>query len=67
MSSKKQVEWSDITAADLQLSTKPLLNWKAPGIDQVQNFWLKHITSLHLLITELFIILYKKQLLCQSG
>ena len=54
MSSKKQAEWSDITMADLQLTTKRLSNWKAPGIDQVQNCWLKDITALHPLMLELF-------------
>jgi len=32
---------------ELTSITKKLSNWKAPGLDQVQNFWIKHLTSLH--------------------
>jgi len=28
-------------------TTKKLANWKSPGIDQVQNFWIKYFTALH--------------------
>ena len=60
MSSKQQAEWSDITTGDFKLTIKRLSNWKAPGIDQVQNFWLKHITALHPLIIEQFNHIIKK-------
>jgi len=31
---------------------KRTANWKAPGIDQVQNFWIKHLTALHERLTQ---------------
>ena len=29
-----------------------MANWKTPGCDLVQNFWIKHLTSLHGRLTE---------------
>jgi len=28
-------------------TTKKLANWKSPGINQVQNFWVSYLTALH--------------------
>ena len=39
--------WTDFTTAQLTTATKKLANWKSPGIDQVQNFWIKYLTALH--------------------
>ena len=44
----KSDTWTDITTNLFLTNLKKLHNWKTPGIDRVQNFWIKHLTSLHL-------------------
>ena len=39
--------WHGINSKEFEKSIKNLQNWKSPGIDQVANFWLKYLTSLH--------------------
>ena len=39
--------WEGISECDLIGQLNRQLNWKAPGIDYVPNYWLKNITSLH--------------------
>ena len=39
------------TREDIVTVLKRLPNWKAPGVDKLQNFWMKRITSLHDQIT----------------
>ncbi|KAL1448319.1 hypothetical protein WDU94_012418 [Cyamophila willieti] len=36
-----------ITEADVCNAIKYTSNWKSPGLDQVQNYWLKHFTNTH--------------------
>ena len=46
-------DWS----IDTQLFTtaiKKVRNWKSPGLDCVQGFWLKHFTSLHSVLRSFF-------------
>ena len=31
---------------------KKMMNWTAPGKDEVDRFWIKHLTSLHPRITQ---------------
>ena len=31
-----------------------LPNWKAPGADGLQGFWLKHVRSVRVILAELF-------------
>jgi hypothetical protein len=45
--------WKDITEGEILTICRRLANWKSPGLDQVQNFWLKHLSSLHPLLAEL--------------
>ena len=40
-------EWSDLNAHDLANQLGRQLNWKAPGIDLVPNYWLKTLTAAH--------------------
>ena len=47
MKRKEKAIWEDITSDDITSTSKKLSNWKGPGLDQVHNFWLKHLTSLH--------------------
>ena len=39
-----KVVWVNKYISEILKVTKKLANWKAPGFDQVQNFWLKHLT-----------------------
>lgn len=36
-----------ITEKDIKSKVKKMPNWKSPGPDQIQGFWLKYLTSLH--------------------
>ena len=36
-----------ISEADVRNKLRTMANWKAPGPDQIQTFWLKYLTSLH--------------------
>ena len=38
---------ADISASDLKTQLQRLPNWKAPGPDQLQGYWIKKLTSLH--------------------
>lgn len=40
-------EWEDLTNDDMIEILKHIQNWKSPGPDKVQNFWIKQLTSLH--------------------
>ena len=46
-------KWQDLTESDLLKGCKRLANWKSPGLDQVQNFWLKYLTALQPKLTEI--------------
>lgn len=53
-SSLNQQQWVTITDIDFQQALSKLQNWKAPGIDKIQNFWLKNLTALHPRLTQCF-------------
>ena len=36
-----------ITTAMLRKQSKKVSNWKSPGPDGVQGYWVKHLTTLH--------------------
>jgi hypothetical protein len=44
------MEWSPVCEKDVAEA----LNWKAPGRDQIVNFWLKQLTQTHKHIAALF-------------
>jgi len=48
------MEWSPICAKDVAESLRTKLNWKAPGRDQIRNFWLKQLTTTHRHIAAIF-------------
>ena len=48
------MEWSPICEKDVAESLRTTLNWKAPGRDQIPNFWLKHLTATHRHIAAIF-------------
>jgi hypothetical protein len=35
------MEWSPVCEKDVAEALRTMLNWKAPGRDQIVNFWLK--------------------------
>ena len=47
----KQDKWEDITEEQMRSTTAKLSNWKSPGLDQVQNFWIKYFSALHRALT----------------
>ena len=43
-----------ITTKDLKKALKKAPNWKAPGPDGIQNYWLKQFTSMHPIMTKIY-------------
>ena len=48
------MERSPICAKDVAEALRTTLNWKAPGRDQIPNFWLKQLTATHRHIAAIF-------------
>ena len=42
----------EITKEDVTIQLRKMLNWKAPGLNEIQGFWLKRFTSQHWRLTE---------------
>ena len=40
-------EWSEINITETTAAINKTNNWKAPGIDEVANFWIKNLPSIH--------------------
>lgn len=43
----KPQEWSELGTNDVLKAIKKAQNWKAPGPDKLQNFWIKSFSALH--------------------
>eukprot|EP00957_Ditylum_brightwellii_P184069 14021155-Ditylum_brightwellii.AAC.2 len=43
----QQQQWTNIAVEEMHPAVRKLTNWKAPGMDQVQNYWCKHMPALH--------------------
>jgi len=41
------MEWSPISEMEVAQVLRMMQNWKAPGTDQMANFWLKQLTATH--------------------
>ena len=41
------MEWSQISEMEVTQVLRLMQNWKAPGRDQMANFWPKQLTSTH--------------------
>ena len=50
----RSMEWSPVCEKDVAEALRTTLNWKAPGRDQITNFWLKQLTATHKHIAVLF-------------
>lgn len=48
------VDIEEITEDQVKIAIKKLLNWKSPGIDKIQNYYLKYLTSVHKYLASLF-------------
>ena len=48
------MEWSPVCEKDVAEALRTTLNWKAPGRDQIANFWLQQLTATHKHIAALF-------------
>nr|XP_018896013.1 PREDICTED: uncharacterized protein LOC109029817 [Bemisia tabaci] len=53
-----------ISEADVEGALKKMLNWKAPGPDKLQNFWLKSFKSAHQQLARCFGRCFGKILQC---
>jgi len=41
------MDWSPVRGKDAADALRTTLNWKAPGRDQIANFWRKQLTATH--------------------
>ena len=48
------MEWSPVSKMEIAEILRMMLNWKAPGRDQIANFWLKQLTATHTYLATLF-------------
>ena len=48
------MDWSPICAKEVAETLRTTLNWKAPGRDQIPDFWLKKLTATHRHIAAIF-------------
>jgi hypothetical protein len=39
------MEWSPTCEKDVAEALRQTLNWKAPGREQIANFWIKQLTT----------------------
>ena len=54
MPTQPSMEWSPICEKEVAKALRSTLSWKAPGRDQIPNFWLKQLTATHKHIAEIF-------------
>jgi hypothetical protein len=48
------MEWRPVSETEVTMALRTMLNWKAPGRDQIPNFWLKQLTATHKYLATLF-------------
>jgi hypothetical protein len=51
------MEWNPMYEKDAAVLLRAMLNWKAPGRDQIPNIWLKQFAATHKHIAAIFNIL----------
>jgi len=54
------MEWSPICEKEVAEALRSTQSWKAPGRDQIPNFWLKQLTATHKHLAERFIKLIEE-------
>jgi hypothetical protein len=54
------MEWRPICEKEVIEALRTTLNWKAPGRDQIPNFWLKQLTATHKHIAAIFNKLFEE-------
>ena len=52
MQNVDQDTWAKTSEEEVAVAVKNLKNWKTPGVDKVQNYWIKHLRSLFPLLTD---------------
>jgi hypothetical protein len=55
------VEWRPISETGVAMALRTTLHWKAPGRDQIPNFWLKKLKAAHKYLVTLFNRLIDKE------
>jgi hypothetical protein len=48
------MDWSPVSEMEVTEVLRIMLNWKAPGRDQIAKFWLQQLTEIHTYIATLF-------------
>ncbi|KAL0901581.1 hypothetical protein ABMA27_006802 [Loxostege sticticalis] len=48
----QEMEFGDITKDDIEVITRKTKNWKAAGLDGIQNFWYKKMVVLHAVLAK---------------
>jgi hypothetical protein len=41
------MDWSPVSEMEVTKVLRMILHWKAPGRDQIANFWLQQLTEIH--------------------
>jgi len=49
-----KMDWEGISPLEVNRVISKAHNWKAPGLDNIHNFWLKNFKSLHVHLARLF-------------
>uniref|UniRef100_A0A8D8QH69 Uncharacterized protein n=1 Tax=Cacopsylla melanoneura TaxID=428564 RepID=A0A8D8QH69_9HEMI len=50
----EEMDYETITLQEVKRSLKKAANWKSPGPDGIQNYWLKYLTCTHIHLTKAY-------------
>jgi hypothetical protein len=48
------MDWSPVSEMEVTEVLRMMLNWKAPGRDQIAKFWIQQLTEIHTCLGTLF-------------
>lgn len=65
--SSTTMDWTEVSEAEVSTCLKNIANWKSPGIDKIQNFWLKNFTSTHKKLANIYNGVINGSSGCDSG
>jgi hypothetical protein len=54
MPTKSKYGMAPISEKQATMTVRTMINWKAPGRDQIVNFWFKQLTATHKYLKALF-------------